>query len=99
MSDKELLTGFMDKFRINCNYRFMSMPIDLENMDLPMHIYNDAYKETKEELSKESSLNEEEIKKIDDLYKYFINSLKETDNYNEADKKTNEYIIENQMVK
>jgi len=71
------------------------MPVSLEDMDLPMHIYNDAYKEAKEEISREANPNPEDEKNIDDLYNYFINVLKETDNFNEADKKVSEYIGKN----
>ncbi|MTI48782.1 hypothetical protein [Sporosalibacterium faouarense] len=83
MTEREILFNFMKKFRLNCNYRFMFMPIEIGT--IPFHIYNEAYKEAKSEIKEQDNLSEEELKLIDNLYDFFMRTFKETENYNTAD--------------
>jgi len=82
VEEKNLLSEFMKKFRLNCHYRFMFMPPEVE--EIPYHIYKAAYEEAKEEV-REKLVSDREENMIDNIYQSFINKLKDTEDYNIAD--------------
>lgn len=92
MNEQELLRDFMKKFRLNCHYRFMFMPPEIQ--EIPFHIYKAAYLEGKDEMKKGTDLSYREEELIDNLYDYFIQKVKETDNYNEADEMVVKEILQ-----
>lgn len=82
---KELLHNFVIKFRVNSNLRAGFLPPNINNMEFPYRIYSAAFKEAREEIIKEKSCTEEQLKAIDNLYEIFMKHLKESENYSFAE--------------
>ncbi len=82
---KELLRNFVVKFRVNSNLRAGFLPPSINDMEFPYRIYKAAFKEAREEIVKEKSCTEEQLRVIDDLYEVFMEHLKKSENYSFAE--------------
>ncbi|WP_425446865.1 hypothetical protein [Dethiothermospora halolimnae] len=83
MTDKEMLIEYINKFRLNCHYRFNFMPPEIDG--IPFYLYEKAHKEAKEEMIKEG-IAEDKINIIEDTYNLFIDTMKEKQDYSLAEK-------------
>ncbi|KNF08909.1 hypothetical protein CLPU_5c02160 [Gottschalkia purinilytica] len=83
MNEVEILLNYFKKFRVECHFRLDMVGGPMK--DFPMHIYEAAYKQAKEDIIKEYNLSNEMSDNIDKVNNYFIKTLKETDHYGKAD--------------
>ncbi len=90
--NKDFLQAFLIRFRVNCNLRAGFLPINYKDMEFPFRIYKGAYNETREELIKEESPTDEQLKIIDDAYEVFMKHLEESEDYGFAEKEMISWI-------
>lgn len=97
MTDKELLTDYMTRFRLECHYRLDMVPGNIA--ELPMFMYTAAQEATRETMKNELDLNKEDLEKIDRLGEFFLKTLQDTDHYAQTDDLTVAAIEEGKFSK
>lgn len=89
---KNVFDNFLVKFRVSSNLRAGFLPPNIVESEFPFRIYNGAYLEAKQEIIDEKKYIEEHLKIIDEAFEAFMNNIKESKNYNIAEKAMIEYV-------
>lgn len=90
--DKKLFDNFLSKFRVSSNLRAGFLPPNIDDYGFPFRIYIGAFNEAKEELMKENDYTEDQMRIIDEAFDVFMTDLKESKNYNVAEKAMIEHM-------
>lgn len=97
MTDKELLTDYMTRFRLECHYRLDMVPGNIA--ELPIFMYTAAQEATRGAMKNELDLSKEDLEKIYKLEEFFLKTLEETDHYTQTDDIIVEAIEEGKFSK
>ncbi len=83
MTDNELLTDYMKRFRLECHYRLDMVPPNIQ--ELPIFMYTAAQEAAREDMKEQLDLNKEQLVIINRAEEFFLKTLKETDHFSETD--------------